>query len=136
MSESFKEELIAPCGMNCGICIGFFGYAVNGRKRKIKCIGCRPRDKSCAFVKKQCEKLTKKEVEYCYECNDFPCEVLKKLDRRYREKYEMSMIENLEYIQKNGINKFVVKERKRWKCPKCGGIICVHDRKCYTCEVK
>jgi uncharacterized OB-fold protein len=45
----------------------------------------------------------------------------------------MSMIENLEYIQKNGIDNFLKKERERWKCSKCGGIICVHNKKCYTC---
>ncbi len=136
MTEPFEKKLIAPCGMNCGICIGFFGYAVNGRKRKITCTGCRPRDKQCAFLKKHCKKLLNKEIEYCFECNDFPCEKLKGLDERYRRKYEMSMIDNLEYIQKNGIDKFVKKERERWKCPKCGGVICVHDKRCYSCEVK
>ncbi len=136
MRESFKQKLIAPCGMNCGICVSFFGYAVNGRKRKITCIGCRSRDKQCAFLKKQCEILTNKKVEYCFECNDFPCENLRKLDKRYREKYKMSMIENLNYIKKNGIKKFLDKERNRWKCPKCGGVICVHTRICYTCAIK
>jgi len=135
MSEKFEKELIAPCGMNCGICLGFFGYAVNGRKRKVACIGCRAKDKACTFVKKDCKKLLNKEIEYCFDCNVFPCEKLKKLDNRYRTKYEMSMIENLEYIQKNGIDEFVKKERERWKCPKCGGVICVHDKRCYSCEV-
>ena len=135
MSEPFDPKLIAPCGMNCGICISFFGYAVNGRKRKNPCIGCRSRDKQCAFLKKQCDKLLNKKVEYCFECMDFPCENLKKLDKRYRTKYGMSMIENLEYIQKNGINKFVENERERWKCSKCGEVICVHNRKCYSCEI-
>ena len=135
MNGSFKPKLIAPCGMNCGICISFFGYAVNGRKRKNSCIGCRLRDKQCAFLKKQCEKLLTKKVEYCFKCVDFPCENLKKLDKRYRTKYGMSMIENLEYIQKNGINKFVENERERWKCSKCGEVICVHNRKCYSCEI-
>ena len=135
MSETFKAKLIAPCGMNCGICISFFGYAVNERKRKNPCIGCRSRDKQCAFLKKQCDKLLNKKVEYCFECMDFPCENLKKLDKRYRTKYGMSMIENLEYIQKNVINKFVENERERWKCSKCGEVICVHNRKCYSCEI-
>ena len=47
----------------------------------------------------------------------------------------MSMIENLENIQKNGIEEFLKKERERWKCLKCGGIICVHNKKCYTCGI-
>ena len=52
--EGYSEKLIAPCGMNCRICLGYFGYMITGNKRKIKCIGCKPRDKSCAFLKKFC----------------------------------------------------------------------------------
>ena len=135
MKESFRQELIAPCGMNCGICIGYFGYAMNDRKRKNICEGCRIRDKNCAFIKKQCEKLSKKEVEYCFECEDFPCENLEKLDKRYQEKYDMSMIKNLEFIKENGINLFLKQQEEKYKCLNCGGVICVHNKKCYNCEI-
>jgi len=130
---SFKKEQIAPCGMNCGICIGFFGYTVNDRKRKMICTSCRDRNKNCAFIKKQCEKLSKKEIDYCFECKDFPCENLEKLDKRYREKYDMSMIENLEFIKENGIKLFLRQQEEKYKCPECGGVICVHNNKCYNC---
>jgi hypothetical protein len=43
-------------------------------------------------------KLEKK-FRYCYECDEFPCARVKRLDKRYRTKYEMGMIENLEYIR-------------------------------------
>jgi hypothetical protein len=33
--NAFSEELIAPCGMNCGICVAFFGYTMSGNKRKV-----------------------------------------------------------------------------------------------------
>ena len=135
MKESFRQELIAPCGMNCRICIGYFGYAMNDRKRKNICEGCRIRDKNCAFIKKQCEKLSKKEVEYCFECEDFPCENLEKLDKSYQEKYDMSMIKNLEFIKENGINLFLKQQEEKYKCPNCGGVICVHNKKCYNCEI-
>ncbi len=108
-NDKYTEDLIAACGMNCRICIGYFGYTMSGKKRKIKCIGCKPRDKSCAFLKKYCKKLTKKEVDYCYECSDFPCFHLEKIDKGYRERYNMSMIENLEYIRDNGMDKFLRK---------------------------
>ena len=55
-----KKELIAPCGMNCAICIGYFGYTMSGDKRKIKCKGCIPSGKSCAFIKK----LMKDELKF------------------------------------------------------------------------
>lgn len=133
-NDKFTENLIAACGMNCRICIGYFGYTMSGKKRKMKCIGCKPRDKSCAFLKKYCKKLTKKEIEYCYECSDFPCSHLEKMDKGYRERYNMSMIENLEYIRDNGMIDFLKQQEKKYKCPECGGVICVHNRICYSCE--
>ena len=132
--DKFSEELIAACGMNCRICIGYFGYTMNGTKRKMKCIGCRPRDKSCAFLKKYCKKLSKKELDYCYECSDFPCTHLEKIDKLYRERYQMSMIENLKFIQYQGIEKFLKQQEKKYQCPECGGVICVHNGVCYSCE--
>ena len=124
MSKPFKQELIAPCGMNCGICVAYL-------RDKRKCLGCRLRDKKCGI--RNCEKFQKNKFKYCYECDTFPCARIKRLDKRYRTKYEMSMIENLEYIGENGVNKFIEREKTRWKCPKCGGVTCVHNKKCYTC---
>jgi catechol 2,3-dioxygenase-like lactoylglutathione lyase family enzyme len=132
-NDKFTEDLIAPCGMNCRICIGYFGYTMSGKKRKMKCIGCKSREKSCAFLKKYCKKLTKKELEYCYECYDFPCSHLEKIDKGYRERYNMSMIENLEYIRDNGMDKFLKKQEGKYQCLECGGVLCVHNRKCYSC---
>ncbi len=132
--KDMSEELIAPCGMNCRICLGFFGYTTSGKKRKMKCIGCKPSGKSCAFIKKFCKKLTKKEIKYCYECKDFPCKQLEKLDKRYREKYNMSMVDNLKYIKENGIENFLQAQLEKYRCPKCQAIICVHNGICYSCN--
>ena len=40
----------------------------------------------------------------------FPASRLKTLDKRYRTFYHMSMIENLEYIKKYGMERFLEKE--------------------------
>jgi predicted enzyme related to lactoylglutathione lyase len=133
-NDKFTEKLIAPCGMNCRICLGYFGYTTTGKRRKMKCIGCKPRDKSCAFLKKYCKKLTKKEIDYCYDCSDFPCSHLEKLDKGYRERYNMSMIENLKYIRDNGMDDFLKQQEKKYRCPECGGVICVHNGICYSCK--
>lgn len=69
-------------------------------------------------------------------CETFPCARLKNLDKRYRTKYGMSMLENLENIIKFGINKFVKSEQKRWKCLKCGELFCVHRDTCLKCGEK
>ena len=131
-----KSELIAPCGMNCNICSAYLAYSLEIPK-ETHCKGCRPRNKQCGFLKKRCEdnlKLHKGKIKYCFECNCFPCGNLKLIDARYRKNYGMSMIENLELLKTKGIRKLLEKERKRWKCPKCGGTICVHNLICYDCE--
>lgn len=121
---------IAPCGMNCSICIAFLGG------QKTKCLGCRIRKKNCAFLKKTREKLSKEKITYCFECKQFPCIQLKKLDDKYKKRYEMSMIENLNEIKEKGIKSFLKKQQEKYNCPECKGTICVHDNKCYSCEFK
>jgi hypothetical protein len=32
MSESTEAKLVAPCGINCGGCIAYFGYTMNGER--------------------------------------------------------------------------------------------------------
>jgi catechol 2,3-dioxygenase-like lactoylglutathione lyase family enzyme len=132
-NDKFTKNLIAPCGMNCRICIGYFGYTMSGNKRKMRCIGCNTRDKSCAFLKKYCTKLQKKDVDYCYDCSDYPCNQLIKIDKGYRQKYNMSMIKNLEIIKEKGIEFFLKDQKKKYRCPNCDGVVCVHNRTCYSC---
>lgn len=128
---SIKGSLIAPCGMNCGICMAYL-------REKNKCPGCRGPDinKSVSVVKcqiKNCNELHKNNLKFCFKCSKFPCERIKHLDKRYRTKYNMSMVENLENIKKFGIRKFVKNEKIRWACSQCEGIICVHRGYCYNC---
>lgn len=134
MIKAFDPELIAPCGMNCAICMAYL-------REKNRCPGCReidinkPDTRSKCKIK-NCEYIAIKKNKFCIGCDKLPCQRMKNLDKRYRTKYDMSMLENLEYIKQNGIEKFVKKERERWRCPKCGGVICVHRKICYDCEAK
>lgn len=134
---NMEEELIAPCGMNCGLCISYLAgkndINKSGFSRKY-CAGCIPRDKNCTFM--QCDLLRKELVQFCYECAGYPCSRLKSLDRRYRTKYHMSMIENLEFIKDQGIDKFLEKEEAKWRCSECGGMICCHNGLCLNCEIE
>jgi hypothetical protein len=83
---------------------------------------------------KQCSLLRKRQIGFCYECPDIPCEKLRRLDERYRNHYRMSMIENLEYIRDNGMEMFLKKEEGKWRCPDCGSTVCCHNGICYNCS--
>jgi hypothetical protein len=137
--EITEETLIAPCGMNCAVCGAYLAKKYDLRSQGLRipyCDGCRPRDKLCSFIKKQCEPLLSGELEYCYECDKFPCNNLVRLDKRYRERFNMSMIENLNYIKENGMGNFLEKEKKKWKCQECGGVISCHNGICFNCGVE
>lgn len=126
------RTLIAPCGMNCGICLAYL-------RKKNKCEGCwsentyKPYHCSVCRIK-NCELLNNTESNFCYDCEKYPCTRLKQLDKRYRLKYKMSMTENLANIKKNGLDNFIASEKERWRCETCGETICVHSGICPTCN--
>lgn len=133
-----KEELIAPCGMNCAICSSYLALKYNVKSKGIRisyCKGCRPRDKKCAFIKKKCNLLLNGRVEFCFECKDSPCAALAHLDQKYRAHFRMSMIDNLEFIRENGMPKFLAEQKEKWQCTKCGDVICCHNGICFSCSL-
>ena len=126
------KDLIAPGGMNCGICK--FHY-----REKNTCPGCRELDKETPTTRfnciiRECKILKDKKLENCSDkCDHYPCKRLKSLDKRYRTKYHMSMLDNLKYIKEKGMDNFLEKEKKKWTCSKCGGIVTCHGGICLAC---
>ena len=129
MSE-MRAERIAPCGMNCRLCIGFI-------REKKPCAGCNGDDTNkpyhCVVCKiKNCEGIQTVPSGLCDACEK-KCRRLKDLDKRYKMKYHMSMLENLAYIKENGMPAFLKREEERWTCPACSGIVSVHRNECPAC---
>ncbi len=125
-------QLIGPCGINCRLC---YAYA----REKNVCPGCRSDDadhkaKTCANCRiKNCTRLVANGWEYCFECDEFPCFLVARLDKRYRTKYSAEPIDNLRRIQADGIDKFVAEENRDWVCPSCGTLLCMHKPWCLAC---
>ncbi len=130
-------DLIAPCGMNCGICGAYLGMKNDIKSKGIKstyCHGCLPRGKGCTINKSGgCMKLMNLGVRFCYECEKFPCDANQRWDKAYRRMYHTSPIENLKYIKENGMEQFLKQQQEKWKCRHCGGVISCHNGICYTC---
>lgn len=129
--QDIEPALIAPCGMNCGLCMCYL-------REKNTCSGCRTGDEGkaksvLACTIRGCETLKSNASGFCTGCDKLPCPRLKRLDTRYRTKYRMSMLENLDRIGDVGIEAFVESERERWACPECGGVQCVHTVDCIYC---
>ena len=133
--NKFTPELIAPCGMNCALCKAYLAYThgiPEQRGKVTHCAGCLPRAKNC-YIKRGCKKLSKHQIQSCHQCATMPCKHLTHLDKRYRERYGMSMVENLKMINANGMDAFLKNQEATHRCPNCGGVVCVHDRNCYSC---
>jgi len=86
-----KIRLTAPCGLDCFNCNAYEGNITEEFKmqasefwnmpaEEIPCKGCRDEDGCCKFAPdKQCatwDCVQGKGVSFCYECADFPCELL------------------------------------------------------------
>lgn len=131
-ANSFKEVLLAPCGINCRTCIAFL-------RPKNKCPGCLINwdDKQKSRVNciiRNCTIRKSTETGFCYECKVFPCRRMKDLDKRYRSNYRSGLLENLYAIKESGIESFLEKESSRWSCPVCGAITSIHKNNCLVCN--
>jgi hypothetical protein len=134
MASFNRSLLIAPCGMNCGICMAYL-------RPRNSCRGCRVDDIDKPITRahctiKNCEMFQDGKMKFCFECKEFPCDNIRRLDKRYRTKYNMSMVENLNNIKSFGIRRFLMNETNKWTCPECGGTICVHKGRCSSCGMK
>lgn len=103
------------------------------REKGLICYGCgnggkRKASLNCSIYR------CKYKNNFCFECVKFPCQRLKQLDKRYRNKYQMSMLENLEYIKVKGLDAFIKYQDKKYRCNNCGKLKTVHLDYCIYCK--
>ena len=132
--DLIRAEMIAPCGLNCGLC-----------KRALAaenpCPGCRgSNENKPEFCKEKCgiilcRKRTENGYAYCDECPDYPCADETEKEKRYTSKYPMyeSPGRNLRDIRELGMERFLENEHRQRTCGECGSIICVHTGICSGC---
>jgi hypothetical protein len=127
------DTSVAPCGVICDICLGF-------QRDKKKCVGCnntgnKPYHCTVCSIK-VCDEKKGNEKLLCYDCDKFPCKRIVSLDKRYTQKYGESPIQNLTRIKNTGLSEFIATENEKWKCNKCGQLLCVHKEVCLNCGNK
>lgn len=125
-----EEKMISPCGMNCTYCYAHL-------KRKKPCLGCRNSDDSKPEHCKKCKIkncINEKQILSCCECSEYPCILIKRLDKSYRKRYKESLINNFKIINEKGIEYYLESEKDRLKCPECGGPLDIHHKRCAQCD--
>ncbi|MDO4275398.1 MAG: DUF3795 domain-containing protein [Eubacteriales bacterium] len=132
MPEKIEDAMFAHCGMNCMVCYKHCYH-------KKPCAGCLNSDlgkpEHCRKCKiKDCAKTGG--FSYCFECSSYPCRQIKALEKSYNIRYHASLIENSSTVRELGLLEFLEKQREKYTCPNCGGIISIHDGECSECHRK
>jgi hypothetical protein len=133
------------CGIYCGAC-GVINAIKNGnfeelakkhnrKPEELECYGCKI---TAAGKKNKCRIIAcavNKGVEFCFECDEYPCDMLKKF-KEDEYPYHSLIFKNSERIKEIGIGQWSSEQEKRWNCPACGKHFSWHDEKCTACSAK
>lgn len=122
-------DMIAACGMICSFC-----YVHH--KHKKPCLGCRAVSESTPNSCRKCDIkacASEKGHTYCSSCEDFPCVLIKRLDKSYRTRYDISLIDILKDVSLLGPDECLKKYKTRFTCSRCSGTLNMHDLICYDC---
>ena len=140
-----EKELLAPCGMYCGVCGVVIAYRDNNQKFKERLstvYGCSPDDiicKGCLSDERfqYCEVcairscVLEKSYEGCYQCDDFPCDHIENFPIPVGKKVILRAIPAWREL---GTEKWVEEEEKRYLCPHCGYKLFRGANRCRNCK--
>jgi hypothetical protein len=131
------------CGLYCGACdvlqanksgtIETLAQAWGEEPEQLRCRGCKSEInavycKECGI--KLCAK--NKEVEYCFQCDDYPCTRLVAF-RNDDHAHHSIVLRNLDHIGRHGLEQWLEEQRARWSCPNCGVGFTWYDKVCKGC---
>ena len=132
MPRIIEDIMLAPCGMNCAVCYKHVGIRKYGKP----CEGCLKGDLGKPEHCRKCNIKScaqEKGYAHCFECANFPCKLIKNLEKSYNKRYGTSLVENSKTALENGITPFLEQDRQKWTCVKCGGAFSLHDGACSEC---
>lgn len=132
MPERIDALYLAPCGINCFVCYKHLrakkpcpGCLMGDTGKQGHCLDCEI--KRCALAQGH---------THCIACERYPCARIKRMDKSYRTRYGLSLVENARTARENGIDAWMEAERARWQCPDCAGAISQHEKTCSECGQK
>lgn len=120
MADKDRLAMVAPCGIDCGICElvrcadspqlrdALVSHGIP--EEKLPCTGCRSVEGNCPVLGAACETyrcVTEKKVEFCHQCADFPCGKLSPAADRANVLPHNMKVFNLCAIRRLGVEGFV-----------------------------
>lgn len=142
---SVKNEYLSPCCMYCSVCVIRAADKNNDRKLKeqlapffktspenIVCDGCMSK-KTFQFVKtcpiKACAQ--KKSLPGCHQCDDFPCDTIKKFPMEMAIK---GILDGVARRKELGTEGWVAESEAKYTCSKCGTLLHRYATECNNCK--
>lgn len=142
-----EKELLAPCGLYCGVCAIYIADRDDNVKFKEKltgvygvgleelhCKGCLSDDvfKYCTVCPiRECTR--EKGDEGCYRCEDFPCKFVDDFPLPVGKKVILRAVPEWRAL---GTDRWVEKEIERYHCHECGYPLFRGAKRCRNCKAE
>jgi len=140
-----EKQFAAVCGLFCPGCsvyiatiedperLARIARSLGLEKEDVKCHGCRADVRavpcrSCGFVACAADR----EVEFCAQCADFPCEDLKRFQAEMPHRADL--FEDGRRIREAGCKKWFREAFQQYTCRQCGTINSAYDLACRRCR--
>ncbi len=142
-------NLVSACGLYCGACgiyiatqendtdkILHYAMVLNQSYDDTLCDGCSSNRKSehcsklCNFI--DCKQ--KKEVNFCTDCNEFPCQALQEFKSKMPHRGEI--IDSLNRMKEIGIEKWITEMKDYFSCSQCNTVNSAYHVACRKCGYK
>ncbi|MHA1263606.1 MAG: DUF3795 domain-containing protein [Candidatus Helarchaeota archaeon] len=144
---TFNPNLLAPCGLYCGVCAIYQADKQNNQRLKAKlakaywckpeqihCDGCLSSTDNKYFYCKVCkirDCVQSKAIPGCHKCEEWPCTKIQQYP------YELAKTHMLQSIPARKVRsdaEWVAWEEKRWTCDNCGTIAFRGAKRCPHCK--
>lgn len=143
---NLNKNLASICGLYCGSCSVYIATSENDIEKlesiakslnqtleETLCDGCRAVRKS-VHCKKNCTFLncaTERNIDFCGDCNDYPCPELKNFQLKMPHRLELW--QSHERIKEVGWEKWSEERIEHFKCSECNSINSAYNISCRKC---
>lgn len=131
------------CGLYCGACEALLATRRDEVEDLARRLDLEVEDLRCGgcisdVISKWCrdchirECALSREVDYCFECPDHPCDDLLSFAAD-RHSHHSVVLVNLEGMKNRGVDAWLREQESRWSCPGCGRPHSWYDQSCPAC---
>ncbi len=156
-----NSDLLAPCGLYCGVCAIYIADRAGNRKFKerlvslykgeiegkgtlpgsenlsvedIRCRGCLSEERFMHCSRCEIRDCTKKKgFTGCHECEEFPCRLIENFPMTVGKKVILRAVAHRREV---GTLKWVEDEEARHTCSKCGNKVFRGAARCNRCKAE